>query len=54
MKRRTVFVLAACVAVVALGAAVAGGLVLALRGHGGTASALSWSSIGAVVRSEHR
>jgi protease-4 len=44
MKRRTVFVLAACVAVVALGAAVAGGLVLALRGHGGTASTLSWSS----------
>jgi protease-4 len=45
MKRRTVFVLAACVAVVALGAAVAGGLVLALRGHGGgSSSSLSWST----------
>jgi protease IV len=44
MKRRTVFVLAASVAVVTLGAALAGGLVLALRGHGGASSSLSWSS----------
>jgi protease-4 len=40
-KRRTVFILAACVAAVALGAALVGGMALMLRSGGGTGRALS-------------
>jgi len=45
MKRRTVFVLAACIAVVAFGAALVGGLALYLRYGGGSGGESSgWSS----------
>ncbi len=43
MKRRTVFILATCVATIAIGAALVGGLALVLR-HGRGGESLGWKS----------